>query len=130
MLAEAALVGLDHIVKPFGVFGRKAYADAVDARFKKFAAGQITVDAILDLQRRLALAQVKEYEGVAEYNNSLARFEWAKGTILVHDNITMRLAEVAFDRLSVAAAGRGERECYNGCCGDPHHSERTAALTR
>jgi hypothetical protein len=35
------------------------------------------------------LAQVKEYEGIAEYNNSLARYEWAKGTIMQHDNVNI-----------------------------------------
>jgi hypothetical protein len=43
----------------------------------------------LDSQRRLALALQKEYEAVAEYNSTLARFEWAKGSIMVHDNVTI-----------------------------------------
>ena len=67
---------------------RKAYAESVEARFKEFAAGKTTVaDFLLEAQRRLATSQVKEYEAIAEYNNSLARFEWGKGTILHTNNI-------------------------------------------
>jgi outer membrane protein TolC len=67
---------------------RRAYAESVEARFKEFAAGKATVaDFLLEAQRRLATAQVKEYEAIAEYNNTLAGFEWAKGTILHHNNV-------------------------------------------
>jgi len=69
---------------------RVAYAQAVEARFKEFAAGKTTVaDFLLEAQRRLATAQVKEYEAIANYNVTLARFEWAKGTILQNNNVYM-----------------------------------------
>jgi len=74
---------------------RKAYGESVDARFREFVAGffqpgqKTHVDFLLEAQRRLALAQVKEYEAIAEYNSTLARFEWARGNILVHDNIVI-----------------------------------------
>ncbi len=66
---------------------RKAYAESVEARFKKYAAGQTTIDGLLEVQRRMVLAQVKEYEAIAEYNNTLARFEFARGTILRNNNV-------------------------------------------
>jgi len=68
---------------------RKAYTEAVNARIKQVVAGQITPGDIglLDFQRRLASAQVKEYEAIAEYNETIARLEWAKGTILQHTNV-------------------------------------------
>lgn len=68
---------------------RKAYTEAVNARIKQVIAGQITPGDIglLDFQRRLASAQVKEYEAIAEYNNTIARLEWTKGTILQHTNV-------------------------------------------
>lgn len=68
---------------------RKAYTEAVNARIKQVIAGQITPGDIglLDFQRRLAAAQVKEYESIAEYNSTIARLEWTKGTILQHSNV-------------------------------------------
>ncbi len=67
---------------------RKAYADSVEARFKEFAVGRTTVaDFLLEAQRRLATAQVKEYEAIAEYNIALASFEYRKGNILKHNNV-------------------------------------------
>lgn len=69
---------------------RKAYAESVEARYREFAVGKTTVaDFLLDAQRRLAAAQLKEYEAIAEYNNTLARFEWAKGNLLRHNNIVI-----------------------------------------
>jgi hypothetical protein len=67
---------------------RKAYARAVDAQYKKVLAGKKLFDvAFLDFQSKLADAQVKEYQAIAEYNNTLAKFEFAKGTILKFNNV-------------------------------------------
>lgn len=67
---------------------REAYARSVEARFREFTAGKTTVaDFLLEAQRRLATAQVKEYEAISEYNNTLARLEWAKGSLLTHNNV-------------------------------------------
>jgi len=69
---------------------RKAYSDALEKKFKQVELGKKTVDLdLLDVQRRLALALTKEYQAIAEYNNSLARFEFARGTIMTHDNIVI-----------------------------------------
>lgn len=88
---------------------RTAYGEAVNARFKAILAGKGTVDlALLEVQRRLVIAQVKEYEAISEYNNSLARFEWAKGTILQHNNVL--IAEGALPTCAQVRAVEYERE--------------------
>jgi outer membrane protein TolC len=67
---------------------RKAYAEVVEARYKEYVVGKQSIpDFLLDAQRRLVAAQQKEYEAIAEYNNSLARFEFGKGTILHANNV-------------------------------------------
>jgi outer membrane protein TolC len=70
---------------------RSAYKDAVQVYLKKFEAGQKVLGELaqLDAQRRYALALVKEYDAIAEYNITLARFELAKGSIMQHDNIVI-----------------------------------------
>lgn len=69
---------------------RKAYAESVQARFQEFAVGRATVsDFLLEAQRRLATAQVKEYEAIAEYNIALSNFEYRKGNTLRHNNIVI-----------------------------------------
>ncbi len=91
---------------------RKAYADAVKARFQIFAKPadptRISVDALVEVQRRLALAQTKEYEAIAEYNSTLARFEHAKGTILQHNNVV--IAEGSLPECVQVRAVEHERE--------------------
>ncbi|MCI0640602.1 MAG: TolC family protein [Gemmataceae bacterium] len=87
---------------------RKYYGQSVEARYAEFTAGRVTVDQLLEVQRRLALAQVKEYEAISEYNNSLARFEWAKGTILQHNNVT--IAEGPLPQCAQVRAVEHERE--------------------
>jgi outer membrane protein TolC len=67
---------------------RRAYAQLVEARFKEFLAGKVTpAEFLLDAQRRLASAQVKEYEAIAQYNITLAKLEWSKGTLMHHNNV-------------------------------------------
>lgn len=66
---------------------RKAYGESLQARFKQYVAGGKPADYLLEAQRRFAAAQVKEYEAIAEYNETMARFEFSKGTILHHNNV-------------------------------------------
>ena len=87
---------------------RKAYGESLDIRFRLFAAGSITADFLLEPQRRLAAAQVKEYEAVAEYNKTLAKFEWAKGTILQHNNVAIQ--EGPLPQVAMVRAVEHERE--------------------
>ncbi len=66
---------------------RVAFADQVEVRFRKFAAGKISVDFLQDAVRRWSSALSTEYEAIVEYNNALAAFEFAKGTILDYDKV-------------------------------------------
>ncbi len=92
---------------------RKAYAEAVDVRFKKILAGAALADiSFLDFQTKLATAQAAEYGAIAEYNNSLARFEWSKGTILKYDNI--HIAEGALPQCAQVRAVEHEKEAQQG----------------
>jgi outer membrane protein TolC len=88
---------------------RIAYQESVKARFSEFAAGKTTIaDFLLDAQRRLAAAQLKEYEAIAQYNASLARFEWTKGTILKFNNV--HIAEGTLPQCAQVRAVEHERE--------------------
>lgn len=88
---------------------RKAYADSVDVRFKKILAGAGIPDiSFLDFQSKLATAMANEYAAIAEYNNTLARFEWAKGTILRYDNV--HIAEGALPQCAQVRAVEHEKE--------------------
>ena len=65
---------------------RQAYGDSLAKKFKRVELGKKAIDLdLLDVQRRLALALTKEYQAIAEYNNALARLEFARGTIMQHD---------------------------------------------
>ena len=70
---------------------RVAYQESLTNKDKIVALGksQISDPALqyLEVQRRYAAALVKEYIAIAEYNSTLARLEWAKGTILRYDNV-------------------------------------------
>ncbi len=93
---------------------RKAYAEAVDVRFKKILAGSALADiSFLDFQNKLATAQVQEYQAIAEYNNTLARFEWAKGTVLKYNNV--HVAEGPLPQCAQVRAVEHERERSRAC---------------
>jgi outer membrane protein TolC len=66
---------------------REAAAIQLEARFKEFLAGRGTLDILLEAQRVWASALQAEYANIVLYNNALAGFEFAKGTILQHDNV-------------------------------------------
>jgi len=66
---------------------REAAAIQLDARFKQFLAGRGTLDFLLEAQRVWADALRDEFAAIVQYNNALATFEFAKGTILQHDNV-------------------------------------------
>jgi outer membrane protein TolC len=76
----------------------ESYADSVLGTWRRVKVGMsdpktpdlvATFQLLLDSQRRLAAAMQKEYEAISEYNSSLARFEWSKGTILQHDSVNI-----------------------------------------
>ena len=86
---------------------------AAAARFQEFLAGRGTLDLLLEAQRFWADALSNEYTAIAAYNKSLAQFEFAKGSILIHDNIV--ISEGALPNCAQVRAVE-------------HQRERTAAL--
>jgi outer membrane protein TolC len=68
---------------------REAAAIQLGARFKEFLAGRGTLDFLLEAQRVWADALRDEYNAIVQYNNALISFEFAKGTIMQHDNVVI-----------------------------------------
>jgi len=68
---------------------REATALALQARFKEFLAGKGTLDFLLEAQRIWADALRDEFGAIVRYNSALALFEFAKGTIMQHDNVVI-----------------------------------------
>lgn len=68
---------------------REAYAVQLDARFKEFLAGRGTLDFLLESQRNWADALRAEYDAIVQYNNTLALFQFQKGTIMQFDNVVI-----------------------------------------
>jgi outer membrane protein TolC len=68
---------------------REAFGEQLRARNEEFLAGRKTIDILLEAQRFWADALANEYAAIVTYNNALCGFEYAKGTIMQHDNITI-----------------------------------------
>jgi hypothetical protein len=64
--------------------------------------------AYLETQRRYAAALIKEYNAIAEYNTSIARFEWAKGGTLRFNNV--HISEGALPQCAQVRAVEYEKE--------------------
>jgi outer membrane protein TolC len=80
---------------------REAYGEQLRTLFEKLIAGKITVAELLEAQRFWANALTAEYSNIAQYNAALARFQHAKATILIHDNVQIQegaLPECARER--------------------------------
>src|SRR5207237_8555545 len=124
---------------------RQAAAHQLEARFKEFLAGRGTLDILLEAQRFWADALRQEYDAISSYNIALAGFEWAKGTILQHDNVVIsegplpqcaQVRAVEHERQRSLALVKREREIpvmdgacdwQKGCLGLPHLPSDTAA---
>jgi outer membrane protein TolC len=91
---------------------REAFAEQLDAQFRIYQAGKGTLDLLLEAQRNWAAALLDEYTAISLYQQSLAAWEWAKGTLLHHDNIII---------------GEGELPCCVAQRAVEHLKERTAA---
>src|SRR5262249_9493944 len=72
---------------------REAYALQLRLEFERVRVGQTTVadrdTAILEAQRFFSDALSAEYAAIVGYNNTLASFEFAKGTLLHHNNVSI-----------------------------------------
>jgi outer membrane protein TolC len=67
---------------------REAYGKALAAQFEQIRVGRKTPDVNLqDVERQWTTALDQEFQSVVAYNNALATFEFAKGTLLQHDNV-------------------------------------------
>jgi hypothetical protein len=85
-----------NVVQYYEEFGaqhaqREANAAQLKARFEAFQAGTVqgTIDVLLEAQRNWADALSSEYTAIVNYNNALAGFQFAKGTILNYDNVAI-----------------------------------------
>ncbi len=68
---------------------REAFAVQLKARFEEFNNGKGTVDILLEAQRFWADALASKYANIGADNAELAAWEWAKGTLLRHNNIIL-----------------------------------------
>lgn len=68
---------------------REAFGVQLQVRYERYLAGAAgaTLDTLLEAQRFWADALSQEYQAIVGYNNALCGFEFAKGTILQHDNV-------------------------------------------
>jgi hypothetical protein len=92
---------------------REAFAEQLKARQQAFQAGRDTLDTLLEAQRFWAQALAAEYQQVVAYNNALAGFEYAKGTIMQHNNI--HIAEGMLPNCAAVRAVEHERERTAAC---------------
>jgi outer membrane protein TolC len=92
---------------------REAQAKQLDARYKEFLAGRGTLDFLLEAQRNWADALAAEYGFIVQYNQALANWQWAKGTLLQHDGVVI---------------GEGPLPCCAQMKAVDHTRERTRAL--
>ncbi|MHB1426784.1 MAG: TolC family protein [Gemmataceae bacterium] len=76
---------------------REAFATQLQIRYELYKAGAnepgtgspVTLDLLLGSQRFWAEALATEYQAIVTYNNSICGWEFAKATIIQHDNITI-----------------------------------------
>src|SRR5262249_15059245 len=93
---------------------REAYGLQLRLEFERVGE-QITADdtVILEAERFYSDALANEYNAIVQYNNVLATFEFAKGTMLLHNSVS-----IAEGPLPACAQERAVE----------HHKKRTAAL--
>jgi outer membrane protein TolC len=87
---------------------REAAAVQLEARFQEFLAGRGTLDFLLEAQRVWADALRDEFAAIVQYNNTIITYEFAKGTILQHDNVV--IAEGLLPHCAQVRAVDHERE--------------------
>jgi outer membrane protein TolC len=92
---------------------REAYGEQLRAQQLEYEAGRGTLDLLLESQRFWAEALAAEYQAVVDYNNALVGFEFAKGTIMQHNNV-----HIAEGQLPTCASIRAVE----------HEKQRTNAL--
>jgi outer membrane protein TolC len=100
---------------------REAFATQLKIRYELYRAGAnepgtgnpVTLNLLLEAQRFWAEALATEYQSIVTYNNAICGWEFAKATIMQHDNVT-----ISEGPIPVAAQKRAVE----------HMRERTKAL--
>ncbi len=100
---------------------REAFGTQLQIRYELYKAGAnepgtgnpVTLNLLLEAQRFWAEALATEYQAIVTYNNAIVGWEFAKGTIQQHDNVT-----ISEGPIPVAAQKRAVE----------HMRERTKAL--
>lgn len=89
---------------------RQAARVLVEARSEAFRAGkrEVTADVLAEAQRFFADALREEFNAIVNYNNTLAAFEFARGTIMQHNNVS--IAEGPLPHCALMRAVEHERE--------------------
>lgn len=87
---------------------RIAFAKQVEADVQLVKLGKKTVEFLLQAQQQFATALAQEYKAIADYNSALAIFEFAKGTIMQHDNV--QIVEGPLPQCALVRAVEHERE--------------------
>jgi outer membrane protein TolC len=109
---------------------RQAYSEQLKSLFQNIEAGRLTTGAtvLFDAQRFYSQALSDEYQAIVNYNNALAGWEFAKGSILQHDNVVIgegplptcaqvRAVEHQKERTeALVGAERSKGKC-GPCCG-------------
>jgi outer membrane protein TolC len=92
---------------------REAAAEQLRTEVVLFQAGRNNPERSLDAQRQWADALANEFQAIVAYNNAISGFEYAKGTIMQHNNVF-----IAEGPLPACASVRAVE----------HEKQRTAAL--
>jgi hypothetical protein len=72
---------------------REAFGEQLKARQEAYLAGRGTLDITLEAQRFWADALANEYQAIVSHNNALVAFEYARGNLLRHSNVSITAAE-------------------------------------
>jgi outer membrane protein TolC len=68
---------------------REAYQQQLRGLAEQVRAGKVVVNVMLEAQRFYAAALAAEYNSIRDYNQTLIAWEYAKGTIMQHDNVAI-----------------------------------------
>jgi outer membrane protein TolC len=101
------LIELHHLIE-IQRSQRIAAGEQLNARAQRYVAGKETLDIFLESQRVFATSLQQEYQAIRDYNNSLAGFEFVKGTLLQRDNVV--IAEGPLPHCAQVRAVEHERE--------------------
>jgi len=89
-LAEAVSdIDLNYALTQSNLSFRVATGDEVAAYKSRFDAGTITVDLLLDAQRRRADAETQYYRSIVDYNRAIMRVHYRKGSLLDYDGVCL-----------------------------------------